>query len=47
MKLKVCGEEEKSVLPSQEFNKFCDNDSERNNKRLHFPKMKPLYRDKM
>jgi len=47
MKLQVCGEEEISALTSHEFNVFWDNNSERNNKRLHCPKRKPLYGDKI
>jgi hypothetical protein len=47
MNLQVCGAEEKSVLPSQDFNAFWDNDSERNNKRLLCSKRKPRYGDKM
>jgi len=35
MKLQVCGEEEISALFSHNFNKFWDNDNERNNKHLH------------
>jgi hypothetical protein len=41
MKLQVCGEDEISTLPSQEFNMFCDNGSDSNKNACTILKVSP------